>query len=440
VKLTIVGTGYVGLVTGACFAEYGNTVVCVDTNEQKIEMLCKAIIPLYEPGLEESVKNNISAGTLTFTTDIQEAINTSDAVFICVGTPQTEDGSTDLSYVRSAAQDIGAALERDMVIVNKSTVPVGTASLVKAIVEEQLAARGRSYRIAVVSNPEFLKEGTAVSNCMCPERVIIGTDDEQANALMEELYFPFLARHEQYIEMDIKSAEMTKYAANAMLATKISFINEIANICERVGADVSQVRVGIGSDSRIGYSFIYPGMGYGGGCFPKDIRSLVCTSASFGYEAQLLRAVDEVNNRQKNVLNTRISTRFSGDLAKKTFAVWGLAFKPNTDDMREAASITVIRYLLDHGAAVRCYDPKAMAVAPEYLGEHAALSYGEDKYEILDGADALLLLTEWKDFRNPDFERVKDLLAQPLIFDGKNQFDDATMRDLGFEYLRIGLG
>jgi UDPglucose 6-dehydrogenase len=440
VRLTIVGTGYVGLVTGTCFAEYGNTVVCVDTNEQKIELLREAMIPIYEPGLEEIVKDNIKAGSLVFATDIREAVNVSDIVFICVGTPQAEDGSTDLSYVRSVAQDIGAALEQDTIIVNKSTVPVGTASLVKTIVREQLAERGEDYEVTVVSNPEFLKEGTAVSDCMRPDRVIIGTDDERASALMKELYTPFLRHRDQYIEMDVNSAEMTKYAANAMLAAKISFINEVANICERVGADVNQVRMGIGSDSRIGYSFIYPGLGYGGSCFPKDVRSLVHSSASLGYDAQMLRAVDEVNIRQKNALNVKIAARFAGDLTGRTFAVWGLAFKPNTDDMREAASITVIHYLLDRGATVRCYDPKAMTVAPDFLGDSSALSYGENKYEILEGADALLLLTEWKEFKSPDFEQVKGLLAQPLFFDGKNQFDDETMRNLGFEYIRIGLG
>jgi UDPglucose 6-dehydrogenase len=439
-KIAIIGVGYVGLVTGTCFAEYGNSVVCVDNDEVKIALLREAIIPIYEPGLEEIVRDNIRAEALTFTTDISEAVNAADIVFICVGTPQAQDGSTDLSYVKSAARDIGAALEQDLVVANKSTVPVGTAGLVKKIIQEQLAARNKNYKVTVLSNPEFLKEGTAVPDCMRPDRVIIGVDDERASAMMKELYTPFLRHRDQYIEMDVSSAEMTKYAANAMLATKISFINEIANICERVGADVNQVRLGIGSDSRIGYSFIYPGMGYGGSCFPKDVRSLIHSSEAIGYDAQMMRAVDGVNDRQKHVLNTKIAARFGADLADKTFAVWGLAFKPNTDDMREAASITVIDYLLSQGAKVRCYDPKAMKVAPDYLKSNDALSYGENKYDILNGADALLLLTEWKEFKSPDFEQMKSLMAQPLFFDGKNQFDDELMKNMGFEYIRIGLG
>jgi UDPglucose 6-dehydrogenase len=439
-KIAIIGVGYVGLVTGTCFAEYGNSVICVDNDEVKVALLREAIIPIYEPGLEEIVKDNIRAEALTFTTDISEAVNTADIVFICVGTPQAPDGSTDLSYVESAARDIGAALEQDVIVANKSTVPVGTAGLVKRVIQEQLVARDKDYKVTVLSNPEFLKEGTAVSDCMRPDRVIIGVDDERASAMMKELYTPFLRHRDQYIEMDVSSAEMTKYAANAMLATKISFINEIANICEHVGADVNQVRLGIGSDSRIGYSFIYPGMGYGGSCFPKDVRSLIHSSEAIGYDAQMMRAVDGVNDRQKHALNTKIGARFGVDLTNRTFAVWGLAFKPNTDDMREAASLTVIDYLLGQGAKVRCYDPKAMKVAPGYLGISDALSYGENKYDILDGADALLLLTEWKEFKSPDFEQMKTLMAQPLFFDGKNQFDDGLMKNMGFEYIRIGLG
>ncbi|GHU11457.1 UDP-glucose 6-dehydrogenase [Betaproteobacteria bacterium] len=439
-KLAVIGTGYVGLVTGTCFAEYGNTVICVDNNEDKIERLRRGIIPIWEPGLEEIVKDNIEIGNLTFTSDIKEAVNASDIVFICVGTPQKEDGSTDMQYIEAVAKQIGESLEHEVIVADKSTVPVGTAIKVKKIIDAQLAALNKNLDIAVISNPEFLKEGTAVADCMRPDRVIVGVDNTAAGAAMRELYTPFLRHRDQYIEMDLNSAEMTKYAANAMLATKISFINEIANICELVGADINQVRTGIGSDSRIGYSFIYPGIGYGGSCFPKDVRSLVNSSQLASYDAQLLRSVDDVNNRQKRILNKKIAARFGEDLSGLTFAVWGLAFKPDTDDMREAPSLEVINYLVKKGARVQCYDPKAMRTAKEYLGQNEAITYGANRGEVLEGADALLLLTEWKEFKSPDFEYIKQTLKTPLIFDGKNQYDDRMLASIGIESFRIGLG
>jgi UDPglucose 6-dehydrogenase len=438
-KLAVIGTGYVGLVTGTCFAEYGNTVVCVDNNQDKIDQLRQAIIPIYEPSLEEIVKDNIESGNLTFTTDLKEAANASDIIFICVGTPQKDDGSTDLTYVEAVAQELGEALQHDVIVADKSTVPVGTAKKVRQIIESKLAARGQNINIHVVSNPEFLKEGTAVADCMRPDRVIVGVDSEDAGMSMRELYTPFLRHRDQFIEMDVNSAEMTKYAANAMLATKISFINEIANICELVGADVNQVRTGIGSDSRIGYSFIYPGIGYGGSCFPKDVRSLISSSSEVGYETRLLSSVDEVNNRQKQVLNKKIAKRFNNNLTNKVFAVWGLAFKPDTDDIRESPSIDVIKYLVNQGAKVQCYDPKAIATAKEHLGPCDSITYGSNRKEVLAGADALLLLTEWKEFKSPDFEHIKQTLKHPIIIDGKNQFDDMLLNNMGIEYIRIGL-
>jgi UDPglucose 6-dehydrogenase len=439
-KLSIIGTGYVGLVTGACFAEYGNTVICVDNDKTKVASLKEGRIPIYEPGLGEIVAHNISVGSLEFTDDIAYALSRSDLCFICVGTPPREDGRTDLSYVLAVAAEIGEHMIHDMIIVDKSTVPVGTADKVKTKIREILDARGVSFGFSVASNPEFLKEGDAVSDCMHPDRVIVGTDDPDTGRTMRALYAPFTKRSNRYLEMDVRSAEMTKYAANAMLATKISFINEIANICERIGADVNKVRVGIGSDSRIGYAFIYPGIGYGGSCFPKDVHSLIREAEESGCEPDILKAVDRVNSRQKTVLLEKLKDRF-GHVSGLTFAIWGLSFKPNTDDMREAPSVEVIGGLLGGGASVRAYDPEAMDVASRsYFVDQSGVEFGENKYDVLDGADALLLLTEWKEFLNPDFDRMKALLKKPIIFDGRNQYDAEQIAEAGFEYYRIGVG
>jgi UDPglucose 6-dehydrogenase len=439
----MIGTGYVGLVSGTCFAEYGNTVVCVDNLDAKVAALNDGVIPIYEPNLEDMIVRNRDLGNLSFTTDIGQALKASDLCFICVGTPQDAAGATDLSHVRSAAADIGDSIDHPVIIVDKSTVPVGTADIVKTIIAERLAARGLDIAFSVASNPEFLKEGDAVNDCMHPDRIVVGVDNEKTGNTLHELYKPFMKRNDRYFEMDVRSAEMTKYAANAMLATKISFMNEMANICERLGADVNSVRVGIGSDSRIGYSFIYPGIGYGGSCFPKDVRSLISVAEGADYVPEILRAVDGVNNRQKTVLVRKIRSRYGDDLTGLRFAVWGLAFKPNTDDMREAPAITIIKELIRGGATVSAYDPKSMDAAKAlYFAEEAAsgaLIFAEKKYETLKDADALLLLTEWKEFTSPDFARIKRALSAPVIFDGRNQYDDASLGALGFDYYRIGI-
>ena len=438
-KIAVIGTGYVGLVSGTCFAEVGNTVTCVDVNAKKIENLKKGIIPIYEPGLEAMVLNNIANKNLFFTTDIAQAIKQVEVVFIAVGTPMGEDGSADLQYVLSVAQSIGEAMEQHLIIVNKSTVPVGTADKIKEVIASALKKRGANIAFDIVSNPEFLKEGKAIQDFMKPDRVVIGAESSYAFEKMKALYSSFFLQHERFITMDIRSAEMTKYAANAMLATKISFMNEIANICERVGADVNKVRLGIGSDTRIGYSFIYPGCGYGGSCFPKDILALKKLAEEVNYKAELIESVDNVNNRQKLLIAEKVIKKYGKDLKGRTFAIWGLAFKPETDDMREAPAIYIIKKLIAQGAQIRAYDPKATHEAKNFYLKDYAIEYVESKYEALKGADALLLLTEWKEFRSPDFEEIGKLLKDKVIFDGRNQYNAFNLPNMGFEYIQIGV-
>ena len=438
-NITIVGSGYVGLVSGACFAEMGNRVTCVDSNIQKIEDLKQGKISFYEPGLERMVQRNVENQNLSFTTDLGEAIQNSEIIFIAVGTPMGEDGGADLQYVLAVAKEIGKNLNQEVIVVNKSTVPVGTANQVEKAIQKELNQRKVSIPFDVVSNPEFLKEGDAINDFMKPDRVVIGTNSEASLIKMKELYSPFFRTYDRFIAMDIPSAEMTKYAANAMLATKISFMNEVANICERVGADVNKVRLGIGSDKRIGYSFIYPGAGYGGSCFPKDVNALAKIAKDHNYEAELIESVENVNNRQKKVLAQKVIQRFGENLKGKTFAVWGLAFKPGTDDMREAPSIYVIRELVNRGAQIKAYDPKAMDEAKDfYLKDLSEVSYSDSKYEVIKDADALLLLTEWKEFRSPDFNELKSQLKTPIIFDGRNQYNAFNLEEKGFEYYQIG--
>lgn len=439
-KVAVVGTGYVGLVTGTCFANMGNKVWCVDVDEKKIGNLKNGIIPIYEPGLSEMVLQNHQSGNLHFTTKIEEALEVCNLCFIAVGTPMGEDGSADLHYVLGVAESIGKYMTHHMYVVDKSTVPVGTAGKVRRKIQEELDRRGSALTFDVISNPEFLKEGSAIADCMKPDRIVIGVDNEDAEETMRELYKPYLMNTDNFIFMDIASAEMTKYAANSMLATKISFMNEISNICERVGADVNMVRQGIGSDQRIGYSFIFPGCGYGGSCFPKDVKALVRTAEEFGYQAKLLQSVEDVNNAQKYVLVEKIKERFGKDLSGKVIAVWGLAFKPDTDDMRESAAITVITELTKAGAVVRAYDPKAMEEAQKcYLKGNDKITYCKNKYEALEGADALVLVTEWKEFRSPDFYEIKRLLKTPVIFDGRNQYGAKHVKKYGLDYYQIGV-
>ena len=439
-KIAMIGTGYVGLVTGTCFAEMGNRVWCVDVDEDKIRALNAGIIPIYEPGLSDMVLLNRKLGHLSFTTNLKDALKEATICFIAVGTPMGEDGSADLKYVTAVATEIGKSMEHPLYVVDKSTVPVGTAKLVRETIQNELNKRGSKLAFEVISNPEFLKEGAAVADCMRPDRVIIGADSENAVEVMRELYSPYVkSSGERFVVMDVASAEMTKYTANAMLATKISFMNEIAGICERVGADVNKVRIGIGSDSRIGYSFIYPGCGYGGSCFPKDVQALIRTSKLHGYEPRMLEAVEAVNRRQKRVLVEKIVRKFGEDLTGKRFAVWGLAFKPDTDDMREAPAVTIIKELTQRGAEIVAYDPKAVETAKAvYLKDVPKVSYVESKYAAVKDADALVLVTEWKEFRQPDFEEIIKLLKQPLIFDGRNQYDKKRMKKLGIEYYQIG--
>ena len=438
-KIVVVGSGYVGLVSGTCFAEMGNTVTCVDIDVTKISKLKQGIIPIFEPGLETMVLKNIESETLNFTTNIGEAISDAEIVFIAVGTPMGEDGSADLQFVLSVAQSIGETMNHRLIVVDKSTVPVGTADKVRATIQGALDHRGLDLEFDVVSNPEFLKEGAAINDFMKPDRVVIGADSEYAFSRMKELYSPFFRTHDRFITMDIRSAEMTKYAANAMLATKISFMNEIANICERVGADANQVRIGIGSDNRIGYSFIYPGCGYGGSCFPKDVKALKKIAEEHNYTAKLITSVEDVNDAQKHVIAKKVVDRFGEDLTGKTFGVWGLAFKPGTDDMREAPAIYTIKELISRGATIQAFDPKAMGEAQEYyLKGVEGISYVSSKYKVLENADALILLTEWKEFRSPDFEEIKTLLNSPVIFDGRNQYIAFNLKNKGFEYFRIG--
>lgn len=439
-KIAIIGTGYVGLVTGTCFSDMGNDVWCIDVDEEKIRALKNGIIPIYEPGLTEKVRNNYEKGNLNFTTEIAEALLVCDICFIAVGTPMGEDGSADLHYVINVANSIGQNMVHHMYVVDKSTVPVGTAKLVREAIQKELDARGSDLTFDVISNPEFLKEGTAVSDCMRPDRIVIGVDNEQAAEVMKELYYHYVLNTENFIIMDIASAEMTKYTANAMLATKISFMNEISNICEKVGADVNKVRRGIGSDSRIGYSFIYPGCGYGGSCFPKDIKALIKTAGQYGYDTQLLNAVENVNRKQKHKIAEKVKKRFGDDLSGRIFAVWGLAFKPDTDDMRESAAITIINDLTDAGAKIHAYDPKAMSEAKEcYLKGNENVEYFDSKYDTLRESDAMILITEWKEFRNPDFYEIKERLKNPVIFDGRNQYNKKSLQKMDIEYYQIGV-
>ena len=439
-RVAVIGTGYVGLVTGTCFSEMGNMVWCVDVDERKIENLKKGVIPIYEPGLSEMALRNHNAGSLNFTTDIREALESAELAFIAVGTPMGEDGSADLQYVLSVARSIGANMKHHMYVVDKSTVPVGTAVKVKETIQAELDARSSALTFDVISNPEFLKEGSAVVDCMKPDRVVIGVDSDRAEAAMRELYKPYFMKNDNLIFMDIPSAEMTKYAANSMLATKISFMNEISNICEKVGADVNKVRQGIGSDSRIGFSFIYPGCGYGGSCFPKDVQALIRTAGQFGYESKLLQSVEDVNHAQKLVLVQKVKERFGEDLTGHTFAVWGLAFKPDTDDMRESPAITILGALTAAGAKVKAYDPKAVREAKEcYLKGNENITYCDSKYEALADSDALILITEWKEFRSPDFYEIERLLKTPVIFDGRNQYNAERVAEYGIEYYQIGV-
>lgn len=437
-KITVVGTGYVGLVSGACLAEMGNDVLCLDVDPEKIRILKEGGIPIHEPGLDAVVARNVAAGRLHFTTDVEEAVRFGTVQFIAVGTPPDEDGSADLKYVLAAARNIGRLMTDYKVVVDKSTVPVGTADKVRAAIAEELAARGITLNYSVVSNPEFLKEGAAVEDFMKPDRIVIGADDEQAVYLMRALYAPFQRNHDKLVVMDVRSAELTKYAANAMLATRISFMNELALLAEKLGADIELVRQGIGSDPRIGYHFLYAGCGYGGSCFPKDVKALIRTGQDAGQALKLLQAVEDANDAQKLVLVDKIVRRFGEDLSGKTFALWGLAFKPNTDDMREATSRVVIAELFKRGAKVNAYDPVAMDEARRIFGDEPRLAYATNPMEALEGADALVIVTEWKEFRSPDFERIKGRLKSPTVFDGRNLYDPKLPRSFGLDYQPIG--
>jgi UDPglucose 6-dehydrogenase len=431
-KIAVIGTGYVGLVAGTCFAESGHDVTCIDVDLKKIQALRRGQVPIYEPGLEELVHRNIAARRLHFTEDLKAAVGPSQVVFIAVGTPEGETGRADLQYVLTAAEQVGKALRHYTVIVDKSTVPVGTADMVSAAV-----ARNTQYEFDVVSNPEFLKEGAALEDFLKPDRVVIGTNSERARRIMGELYAPFVRTENPILFMDPRSAELTKYAANAMLATRISFMNDIAALCERVGADVEMVRKGMGSDRRIGYSFLHPGIGYGGSCFPKDVKALMATARDMGLEFDLLRSVENTNARQKRCLLAKALKHY-GDLSNRTFAVWGLAFKPKTDDMREAPSVELIEGLLGKGARVQCHDPVATEVAQRYFGDRVL--YAPTSYDAAEGADGLFLVTEWNEFRHPDMKRLKALMKSPVIFDGRNVFDPRRVRDEGFTYFGIGRG
>jgi len=438
-NITVVGSGYVGLVSGTCFSEMGNKVTCVDIDQKKIQKLEEGILPIFEPGLEQMVLKNVKNKNLFFTTNLGEAISDTEIVFIAVGTPMGDDGSADLQYVLAVAKSIGETMQKRLIVVDKSTVPIGTADKVKATIQAELDKRGESIEFSVVSNPEFLKEGAAIDDFMKPDRVVIGADSEYSFDKMKQLYSPFFRTHDRFITMDIRSAEMTKYAANTMLATKISFMNEIANICERVGADANMVRIGIGSDKRIGYSFIYPGAGYGGSCFPKDVKALKKIAEENGYRASLIESVENVNDAQKLVIANKIVKRFGEDLSGMTFGLWGLAFKPGTDDMREAPAIYIVKELEKRGANVKAYDPKAIEEAKEfYLKDAKNITYYTSKYEVLQDADALILLTEWKEFRSPDFVEIKQQLKNPIIFDGRNQYNAFNLEEEGFEYFQIG--
>jgi UDPglucose 6-dehydrogenase len=438
VKITVIGTGYVGLVTGTCLAEVGNEVLCLDVDPNKIEILKSGGIPIYEPGLEDMVKRNVAAGRLSFTTDIEESVAFGQIQFIAVGTPPDEDGSADLQYVVAAARNIGRNMTDYKLVVDKSTVPVGTADKVRAALQDELGKRGAAIEFNVASNPEFLKEGAAVDDFMKPDRIVIGTDSERATQLLRQLYAPFQRNHDRLTVMDVRSAELTKYAANAMLATRISFMNELAVLAEKLGADIEQVRHGIGSDPRIGYHFLYAGCGYGGSCFPKDVQALRRTAQENGIPLRVLDAVEEANEAQKQILVNKLSARLGTDLKGKRFAMWGLAFKPNTDDMREAPSRTMLEALWAMGASISAYDPAAMEETRRIYGERADLLLVDSPMDALKGADALLIVTEWKVFRSPNFDTMKALLKSPLIFDGRNLYEPQAMREMGFDYLPIG--
>ena len=437
-KITVIGTGYVGLVSGACLAEVGNDVLCLDLDAEKIRIIEAGGMPIHEPGLLDMVSRNRAAGRLRFTTDVAQAVAHGLLQFIAVGTPPDEDGSADLQYVVAAARSIGRHMDGYKVVVDKSTVPVGTADKVRAAVAEELAARGLKAEFSVVSNPEFLKEGAAVEDFMRPDRIVIGAEEARAIDLMRQLYAPFQRSHSRLIVMDLRSAELTKYAANAMLATRISFMNELANLAEKLGADIEQVRQGIGADPRIGYQFLYPGCGYGGSCFPKDVQALNRTAQEAGSALRVLAAVESANEFQQGVLGRKIAARFGEDLSGRRFALWGLAFKPDTDDMREAPSRRVVADLLARGATVCAYDPVAIDEARRVFGAEPRIAYAESPMAALDGADALLIVTEWKAFRSPDFEDIKRRLKAPLVFDGRNLYDPATLRAAGIEYHAIG--
>lgn len=437
-KIAVVGTGYVGLVTGTCFAEMGTEVFCVDIDEKKIENLINGIIPIFEPGLDEMVKRNVKAGRLNFTTDLTSILNKVDIIFSAVGTPPDEDGSADLRYVLDVARTIGQNLEKHIVVVTKSTVPVGTAQLVKKAIQEELDKRDKSdIEFDVASNPEFLKEGAAISDFMAPDRVIVGVENDRAKALMEKLYKPFTLNNYRIIYTDIPSAEMIKYAANAMLATRISFMNDIANLCEIMGADVNMVRKGIGSDARIGSKFLYAGCGYGGSCFPKDVKALIKTAKKQGYEMKILEAVEAVNERQKNVLFDKLMKYYDNDIKGKTIAIWGLAFKPKTDDMREAPALVLIDKILKAGGKVRAYDPVAMEETNRRIGD--VIVYAKDIYDAAIDADAILMITEWNEFRLPTWDVIKKIVRKPVVFDGRNIYNRQEMNKVGFEYYGIGV-
>jgi len=440
-NICVIGTGYVGLVAGTCFADSGNDVICVDVDARKIDKLNRGELPIYEPGLEELVKRNSKEGRLKFSMDLSYAVKESLICFIAVGTPPGEDGSADMKYVLGVAKGIAQAMDGYRIIVGKSTVPVGTADRVRSEIQNELYRQDKDYEFDVVSNPEFLKEGAAIDDFMKPDRVVIGTDSAHAAEIMKELYSPFMRKTDRLIMMDVRSAEMTKYAANAMLATKISFINEIANLCELVGADIENVRKGIGTDSRIGFEFLFPGVGYGGSCFPKDVQAIVKIADAHKYDMKVIKSVEEANNRQKGVIVDKIlnhfkSTASSNLLAGKIIGVWGLSFKPRTDDMREAPSITIINRLLHAGANIRAHDPEAMDEAKKVFG--SKIEYIQDNYEVVKGADALVIITEWNEFRRPNFEKMKKLMRSPVIFDGRNIFDPKEMRSIGFTYYGIG--
>ena len=439
-RVTIFGSGYVGLVTGACLADAGNHVLCVDVDAGKIERLKHGDVPIHEPGLEALIKRNMEAGRIEFTTDAVRGVEHGLFQLIAVGTPPGEDGSADLRYVLAVARTIGTHLNRYSIVITKSTVPVGTADKVRAELTRTLAAREVKVEFDVVSNPEFLKEGAAITDFMKPDRVVIGTDNPRTTELMRALYEPFIRNHDRLIVMDIRSSELTKYAANAMLATKISFMNELANIAERVGADIERVRIGIGSDPRIGYSFIYPGTGYGGSCFPKDVQALIRSAHQAGHEPQILNAVEAVNDKQKEVLFQKMQRHFAGDLKGRNFALWGLAFKPNTDDMRQAPAVTLIELLLKAGATVKAYDPVAAAEAQRMFAGRAGFTLAKSAYEAAQGADALAIVTEWQEFRSPDFDRLKQILKAPVIFDGRNLYEPSMLSRFGLTYYAIGRG